>query len=57
MAKARVRGPNRPRSIMTIRISFPAELSLSTTPIESPTVPKADMVSNRYSRNRPLLSV
>jgi len=56
MANARVRGPSRPRSIMAIMVSLPTELRLLVTPIESPTVPKADTVSKRYSRNKPRLS-
>ncbi len=50
--KASVRGPTRPANIIRTMASFCISPSFGVTPIERPTVPKAETVSKRYSTKR-----
>jgi hypothetical protein len=47
--KARVRGPTLPANIIKMRAYFWRSFSLGVTPMDKPTVPKAETVSKRYS--------
>jgi hypothetical protein len=50
--KARVNGPTLPANIINIMAIFWASFSLGVTPIDSPTVPKAETVSKMYSTKK-----
>ena len=46
-----VSGPNRPVNIMRMEISLEPTDSPGVMPVDSPTVPKAETISNRMSRS------
>lgn len=50
--KASANGPTRPANIIRTMASFWISFSFGVIPMESPTVPKAETVSNRYSTKK-----
>ena len=55
--KASVKGPTLPANIINISPYFWISFSFGVTPIDNPTVPKAETVSKRYSTKKWRLSV